>query len=231
MAGVLAQRKQNTVLLDLDWCGCDTAMQLGASPQYTLIEVGENLSRIDQALFEGYVMRDTLGFFLVGPPESLEHHGYFNEPMFRDFSNFLIEKYDSLVIDAGRNILDEVTMSALQVSTMIFLVIDQEFPSIRNAQRYVSHLARMGFQQDQIKIVVNRYQKKNSAHQAGLEQIQQTLNQGVFYGIPPSAAVPSAINKGRPFVADRQAAGEMDRIFRAFVDKATGRKPAVAKSA
>jgi hypothetical protein len=65
---------------------------------------------------------------------------------------------------------------------------------------------------------------------ASLEQIQQTLNQPVFYGIPGSAAVLESINRARPFVADREAAGELDRIFRAFVDKATGRQPA-AKSA
>ena len=69
-AGVLAQRKQRTVLVDLDWTANDCAMQLGASPQYTLNEVGENLSRLDQALFEGFVTRDPLGFFLVGPPDA-----------------------------------------------------------------------------------------------------------------------------------------------------------------
>ena len=38
-AAVLAQRKLSTVLIDLDWIGNDVAMQLGASPQYTLMEV------------------------------------------------------------------------------------------------------------------------------------------------------------------------------------------------
>jgi len=73
-------------------------------------------------------------------------------------------------------------------------------------------------------VVVNRYSKKVTSNQASLEQIQQTLNQSVFYGIPQSPAVIAAINKGRPFVANREQAGELDRIFRAFVDKATGRK-------
>jgi len=230
-AGVLAQRKQNCVLIDLDWNSCDTAAQVGASPQYTLVEVGENLSRLDQALFEGFVTRDSLGFFLVGPPDSLEHHGYFTEPMLRDFSSFLVEKYDSVVIDAGRNILDELVMGALQVSATIFLVLDHEYPSIRNAQRYLTQLMRLGFQQDQIRILVNHYQKKPSSQYASLEQIQQTLNQPVFYGIPSSPAALAAVNKGRPFVADRQAAPELDRAFRSFVDKATGVKPAVARSA
>ena len=233
-AAVLAQRKVSTVALDLDWVGNDVAMQLGASPQYTLLEVAENLERMDQALFEGFVTRDPLGFFLVGPPDALEQQGHFSEHMLREFATFLVEKYEAIVVDGGRAINNELVMAAAQVSACVFLVIDQEFPSIRNAQRYIAHLMRMGFNQEQVKVVVNRYSKKVTSSQASLEQIQQTLNQSVFYGIPSSPAVLASINKGRPFVANREQAGELDRIFRQFVDKATGRKKelkAVGKSA
>jgi pilus assembly protein CpaE len=210
------------VILDLDWIGNDVAMQLGASPQYTLAEVAENLERMDQALFEGFVTRDPLGFFMVGPPDALENRAHFSEHQFREFAAFLVEKYDAIAIDGGRAISDEVVMAAAQVSAAIFLVIDQEFPSIRNAQRYISFLMRMGFNQDQIRVVVNRYTKKPGASIATLEQIQRTLNQPVFYGIPHSQAVIASINQARPFVANREQAGELDRIFRAFVDKAVG---------
>jgi pilus assembly protein CpaE len=235
-ASVLAQRKQSVVTVDLDWTANDIAMQVGATPQYTLAEVGENLARMDQALFESFVTRDPLGFFLIGPSDALEQRGYFSEAMFREFATFLIEKYDSTVIDAGKNINDEVVASACQISTMIFLVVTQEFASIRNAQRYMSMLMRSGFTQEQIRVVVNRYQKKVGANLAGLDQIKQTLNQPVFYGIPESPAFLASINKGRPLVADRQLAPEIDKSIRAFVDKAT--KPqsdstpaAMAKSA
>ena len=229
-ASVLAQRKQSVVLIDLDWVANDVAMQVGATPQYTLMEVADNLSKMDQALFEGFVTRDPLGFFLVGPPDALEQRGYFTENMFREFATFLIEKYDSIVVDGGKAISDEVVMSACQVSAAIFMVINQDFPSVRNAQRYITLLMRQGFSQDQIKVVVNQYQKKVGSQHASLEQIQQTLNQPVFYGIPTSPAILAAVNKGRPMVADRQAAGDLDRVFRSFVDKATGAKSA-AKSA
>jgi pilus assembly protein CpaE len=223
-AGVLAQRKLSTVVIDLDWIGNDVAMQLGASPQYTLMEVAENLHKMDQALFEGFVTRDPLGFFLVGPPDALEQQGGFSEHSLREFATFLVEKYDAIVIDGGKAISNELVAAAAQVSAAVFLVMDQEFPAIRNAQRYITHLMRMGCNQDQIKVLVNRYTKKTTALQATVEQIQQTLNQPVFYGIPPSPAVIASINKGRPFVANREQAGELDRIFRAFVDKATGGK-------
>ena len=223
---VLAQRKLSSVILDLDWIGNDVAMQVGASPQYTLTEVAENLERMDQALFEGFVTRDPLGFFMVGPPDALENRGHFSEHQFREFAAFLVEKYETIVVDGGRAISDEVVMAAAQVSAAIFLVIDQEFPSIRNAQRYISFLMRMGFNQDQIRVVVNRYTKKPGPNIATLEQIQQTLNQPVFFGIPQSPAVIASINKARPFVANRDQAGDLDKTFRAFVDKATGGKKA-----
>ena len=159
-AGVLAQRKKQTVLVDLDFTANDCAMQTGASPQHSLLEVGENLARMDQALFEGLVTRDPLGFFLVGPPAEMEQRRAFTEPMFREFASFLVEKYEAVVIDAGRWISDEVVLAALQSSSAVFLVMTQEFPSIRNAQRYIAALMRLGFNQDQIRIVVNGYQKK-----------------------------------------------------------------------
>jgi hypothetical protein len=36
----------------------------------------------------------------------------------------------------------------------------------------------------------------------------------------------ASINRGRPFVANREEAGELDRVFRSFVDKATAAKKA-----
>ena len=118
----------------------------------------------------------------------------------------------------------ELVLGALNISSTIFLVVTQQFPTIRNAQRYLGFLMRMGFSQDQIKIVVNQYSKEPKPGHARLEQIQQTLNQPIFYGVPGSPAVLAAVNKSRPFVADRQEAGALDGAFRAFVDKATGRK-------
>ena len=97
-ATVLSQRKKQTVMLDVNWTANDVAMQLGAAPQYTLLEVGENLDRMDQSLFEGFVTRDPAGFLLVGPPDSLEQpRSLFSDSMLREFTTFLVEKYDAIV--------------------------------------------------------------------------------------------------------------------------------------
>ncbi len=181
-AGVLAQQSRQTVLVDLDLVANDCAMQMGITPQHTLQEVGENLARMDQALFEGLISRDPLGFFLAGPPDQAEQRLHFTESMFREFADFLVEKYESVVIDAGRWLTDDVVLAALQSSTAIFLVLTQKFSSIRNAQRYIAALMRLGFTQDQLKLVVNDLQKKPDPSLATSQQIQQTLNMPIFRG-------------------------------------------------
>lgn len=221
-AGVAAQDHSNTVLLDLDMRANDVALQLGAHPQYTLLEVAENLSRMDQALFEGFVTRDPLGFYLVGPPDNLEHRGFFSDYQFKEFATFLVEKYEAIVVDGGVNINDDVVMASMQISASIFLVLTQELASIRNAQRYVSFLMHMGITQDQIKLVVNRYNKRTNSNLATREQIQSTLNQPIFFGVPEGAAtLLGAINKGRPVVADPSAkSSDLDAALRGLVKKA-----------
>ncbi len=221
---------QQTVLVDLDFTANDCAMQMGASPQHTLQDVADNLGRMDQALFEGLVTRDALGFLLVSPPDHADHRAHFSDPMFREFASFLVEKYESVVIDTGRWIRDEVVLAALQSSSTIFLVLTQQFPAIRNAQRYISDLMRLGFTHDQLKIVVNQYQKKPDANLATLDQIHQTLNQAVFASIPASPAALTAVNRGRPVVAAGGQPNELERAVRAFVEKATAHSPA-AKTA
>jgi hypothetical protein len=66
--------------------------------------------------------------------------------------------------------------------------------------------------QDQIRVLVNHYGKKQSPQHDSLEQIRQTRNQPVFYGIPDSPLMLASVNKGRPMVGDRQAAGDQDRV-------------------
>jgi pilus assembly protein CpaE len=231
-AGILAQRKHQTVLIDLDFTANECAMQLGVSPSHTVEDIGENLSKLDQSLFEGFVTRDPLGFFLVGPLDQVEHRPQFTEPMFRELADFLVERYEAVVVDAGRSLTDDVALASLFSSSAVFLVMTQRFPAVRNAQRYIAGLMRLGFNQDQIKVVVNQYQKKPDQNLATLDQIKQTLNMPVFYGIPPSPAVVTAVHRGRPIVADRAAAPDLDKTLRSFVDKATGAaRPAAAKSA
>ena len=223
-ASTAAESERRTVLLDLDLRANDAALHLGAHPQYTLFEVAENLSRLDQTLFEGFVTRDATGLYLVGPPDSLEHTGFFSGHQFKEFATFLVEKYDVIVVDGGVGVNDELVIAALPISAAIFLVVTQELGAIRNAQRYISYLMRLGITQDQLKLVLNRHVKRPNPNLASREQVQQTLNQPVSYVIAESSATMlAALNRGRPVVTDPEARStEASLALRGFAGRALG---------
>jgi len=135
-----------------------------------------------------------------------------------------------VVFDAGRWLTDDIVLAALQSSSAVFLVVTQDFAAIRNAQRYIAALMRLGFSQDQLKIVVNRYQKKPETGLATIEQVRQTLTMPTFATIVESSQAIAAVNRGRPVVAEKN--GDLDRAYRKLVDKLTGAgKEAAAKTA
>ncbi len=65
-ASVLAQRKQQTVLIDLDWVGNDVAMQVGAAPQYTSDGVGRESFQDGSGVVRGLCHPRSVGLLSGG---------------------------------------------------------------------------------------------------------------------------------------------------------------------
>src|SRR6185295_19181074 len=64
-AAVCARQGKSTVLVDLDLDSGDAASYLGLRHQYSLADVVDNLEQLDQAMLEGIMARDPLGFSLL----------------------------------------------------------------------------------------------------------------------------------------------------------------------
>src|SRR5207253_8868538 len=70
-AALCAKQNKSTVLVDLDMDSGDAASYLGLRHQYSLADVVENLERLDQAMLEGIMARDALGFSLLCAPKAV----------------------------------------------------------------------------------------------------------------------------------------------------------------
>ncbi len=215
-AAVCAKQNKSTILLDLDLDSGDVAAYLGLQPQYSLHDVMENLGRLDQAMLEGIVTRDALGFSALCAPDDLEKARNISAHNVKEVGTFLIEKYDAVIVDGSRG-LDDMLLGCLELSESIFLVMTQEFPAVRNAQHYLTALVRMGFSQEAIKLVVNRYMKRAPMY-VSMEQVQQTLSARPFFALPNRyEEAMQAIHKARPIVLNQAA--ELGRSFREFARK------------
>ena len=104
---------------------------------------------------------------------------------------FGVQKYE-----LGSRLL---VLAALESSSTIFMVLTQQFPAIRNAQRYLGSLMRMGFTQDQLKVVVNQYVKK--AWDIAPDEVVRTIGLELSWLIPNDFKnAIAAINYGEPVV-------------------------------
>lgn len=215
-AALCARQNKSTVLLDLDMDSGDAACYLGLRHQYSLADVVENLDQLDQAMLEGIMARDPLGFSVLCAPEEVEKSRLIGEEHLRDIGAFLIERFDVVVVDGSRA-LDGLLLRCLELSDSIFVVLTPEFPAVRNAQHYLGALARAGYGHEAIKLVVNRHEKRGSLH-VSLEQLQQTLGAAPFWVLPNQyQEAMQSVHEARPVVTRGNT--ELGRAYRAFAKK------------
>src|ERR1051326_1314814 len=223
-AALCARQNKSTVLVDLDMDSGDAAVYLGLRHQYSLADVVDNLDQLDQAMLDGIVTRDPLGFSVLCAPEEIERSQVISETNLREIGTFLIERFDAVIVDGSRA-LDPLLLSCLELSDTIFVVLTTEFPAVRNGQHYMSALARAGYGHDAIKIVVNRYEKRNTLH-VNLQQLQQTLGASPFWVLPNRyEEAMKAIHEARPIVTRGNT--DLGRAYREF-GKKFGLEPQVA---
>lgn len=215
-AAICAKQNKSTVLVDLDMDSGDAACYLGLRHQYSLADVAENLDQLDQAMLEGILAKDPLGFSLLCAPEEVERSRTIGEEQLRDIGSFLIERFDVVVVDGSRT-LDGLLLRCLELSESICVLLTQEFPAVRNAQHYLAALARAGYGHEAVKLVVNRHEKRSSLH-VSLEQLHQTLGAAPFWLLPNRyEEAMKAVHEARPVVTRGNT--ELGRSYRDFAKK------------
>src|SRR6266700_4814525 len=129
-AALCARQNKSTVLVDLDMDSGDAAVYLGLRHQYSIADVVDNLDQLDQAMLDGIVTRDPLGFSVLCAPEEIERSQIISEQHLREIGTFLIERFDVVIVDGSRA-LDALLLSCLELSDSIFVMLTPEFPAVR----------------------------------------------------------------------------------------------------
>jgi Flp pilus assembly CpaE family ATPase len=108
-------------------------------------------------------------------------------------------------------------LACLELSETIFVLVTQEFPAVRNAQHYLGALARVGYAQEAVRLVVNRYEKRGSLH-VSMEQLKQTLGAAPFWGFPNRyEEAMKSIHEARPVVMRGNT--DLGKSYRDFAKK------------
>jgi pilus assembly protein CpaE len=193
LAGALAEGGNRVVLVDLDLQLGGVLVFLDMASRYTLAEVLHNLKRLDRDLLLTSLAQHSSGIYVLSQSDHLDEADKVSPQQVATLLPFLARHFDYVVCDGLRG-FDEMTLATLDVSQQVLLLLQQDVPSIKNAQRCLEVFHRLGYPKEKVRLVCNRYQRGDKID---LQSIGDNL------GIPVQTTVANdyramigAINRG-----------------------------------
>lgn len=199
IAAHLAQTPSHSVaLVDLDLSVGDADIFLDCIPEYTLIDVASNVSRLDLSLLKKSMTRHESGVYLLPRPVSLLDNEIITPDNIGRVLSVLRSAFTHLVIDTSKS-YSPVDLVALNFADHIVLVTQLDLPCLRNVVRLLMSFDEYHGLKEKVKIVVNR--SNLQSNQISIKKAEETIGQECYWQIPNEYATMAAVrNNGVPLV-------------------------------
>jgi pilus assembly protein CpaE len=103
--------------------------------------------------------------------------------------------HEFVVLDLDSTI-DAITLKALDMADVVYVAMECNLPVVRNAKRLVKLFRSLGYGDDKLRLLVNKYQSDGLLD---VKSIEQAVGLQVHHTIPNQvAAVTEAFNLGKP---------------------------------
>jgi pilus assembly protein CpaE len=186
----------SVALIDLDLALGDADVFLDTIPDYTLVDVAQNISRLDFSLLKRSLTRHSSGLYLLPRPIQLQDTALIKPDEFHRVIGLLKATFSHLIFDLSKS-YSPVDNVALLAAEHILLITQLDLPCLRNVVRLLASLDEMEGLKEKIKVVVNRVGLDSG--QISLKKAQETIGRDIFWQIPNDYRVMSEVrNNGTP---------------------------------
>jgi len=196
---VLARDTQNSVaLIDLDLTLGDADVFLDTIPEYTLVDVAENISRLDFSLLKRSLTKHSSGLYLLPRPVHLHDASLIKADDFQRVVGLLKATFSHVIFDLSKG-FGPLDMEALKSADHSLIVIQLDLPCLRNVVRLLTSFDDIENVKPTIRIIVNRSGLDNG--QISLKKAQETIGREIFWQVPNNYRVMVEVrNNGVPLV-------------------------------
>jgi pilus assembly protein CpaE len=195
----LAQEEKNSVaLIDLDLCLGDADVFLDTIPDYTLVDVSQNVTRLDFTLLKRSLTKHSSGLYLLPRPVQLEDVRLITSVDLQRVIGLMKATFTHLVLDLSKG-FTPIDMIALEMANHIMLVAQLDLPCLRNVVRLMMSFNEMEGIGDKVKIIVNRV-GLDTGH-ITLKKAEETIGKEIFWQLPNDyRTMIEARNNGVPLI-------------------------------
>jgi pilus assembly protein CpaE len=184
---------------DLTLPGGDVGILLNVRPSYDLGDLAEKIERLDAELLNSVLAPAADGVWVLAAPDRAEMADAVDANAITSVIGQLRASFNFSVLDCEHQLNDR-TLAALDGADRILLLTELKVPALRAAQRTIGIFRRLGYPNEKLCVVVNRYQ---SGDVVSLTEASQVLKADIFFKLPNDYRIVSdAATAGVP-VTDR----------------------------
>ena len=215
------QQRSSVVLVDLDLSLGDADVCLDAIPDYTLVDVVQNVSRLDFTLLRRSLTKHSSGLYLLPRPVQLEDAKLVTPEDFKRAMGLLKATFTHLIVDVSKS-YSPLDMVAMSMATDVLLVTQLDLPCLRNVVRLMMSFGEIEGLKNKVKVIVNRVGLTNN--HISLKKAQETIGKEIFWQLPNDYRVMVDVrNNGVPLIEQAPKAA-LTQSIGMLADALTGRQ-------
>lgn len=213
---------RTVVLVDLDLSLGDADVFLDTIPDYTLLDVAQNVTRLDFTLLKRSLTKHSSGMFLLPRPIQLQDSSFITRDDLQRVIGLLKATFTHVVLDLSKS-FNSIDLLTLEMADRILLVVQLDLPTLRNVVRLMAWLGDMEGMVDKVRVIVNRVGLDSG--QISLKKAQETIGRDIFWQVPNDyRTMVECRNNGVPLV-DHAPKAKITHSIQGLAAALTDEKP------
>jgi MinD-like ATPase involved in chromosome partitioning or flagellar assembly len=158
---------------------------------------------MDPQMIQSLLVTHASRLKLLAAPSTPEAADEITGDTVRQTIELLSATNDFVLVDTAPH-LDELSATAMDLSTIILVVVVPEVPCIRRTKAAMTLMQSWGYSRDKVKLVVNRSHRRG---EVSIAEIEQVLDYPVYAQVPDDRSVARAISVGTPVAMSAPKSG------------------------
>lgn len=197
MAYIMATEfDRKCAFMDLDLQSGDASFYLGSGAnKNTLSDLTRQIDRLDAQLLTSCLHPITPRLNLLAAPHTLDNAMSISAQDIEKVLTLVRSQHDHVVVDLPRT-LNALSLKVLDMADVVYIVMQNHTPDVRDAQRLVSTLQSLGLSDNKMRLLVNRYE---SGGWVSLPELEKAVGLKAHQTIPSNPQwVGEALHTGQP---------------------------------
>jgi pilus assembly protein CpaE len=189
--------KEDVLLIDGKHLFGHVSLWLNLRTGNSITDLITHAGTLDQRLIKQVVVRHVSGVYVLPSPNSItEAQGIRPEDLYK-VVQALQYVFPNIIVDGGNN-LNENTVTYMDLSERILLVLNPDLASLRDVRQFIEVAKTLSYPPQKTLLILNLIGRKADVKR---EEIEQILNMKIFGRIPADENLAlTCLNEGVPIV-------------------------------